>query len=196
VHTRLGSFLPPATTPSLTTHSAPSLFPPHPSIPGRNYFARPAISTAKSRHGEHKLSDDSSSLTFNLSLRKRRVTKLNFPHQPLFKTQIHEESKCCWKSLNFGHYLENSMEKNAFYKEIVRNNKLCDRKKTILSKNLININTDFLITSNMNGKQQYDLNTDIANVKEEDFLNFLQFQILTSPQVCHFRIFPRVREWR
>jgi hypothetical protein len=61
------------------------------------------------------------------------------------------------------------MEKNAFYKEIVRNNKLCDRKKTILSKNLININTDFLITSNMNGKQQYDLNTDIANVKEEDF---------------------------
>jgi hypothetical protein len=34
VHTRLGSFLPPAPTPSLTTHSAPSL-----SIPSRNYFA-------------------------------------------------------------------------------------------------------------------------------------------------------------
>jgi hypothetical protein len=29
VHTRLGSFLPPAPTPSLTTHSAPSLSPPH-----------------------------------------------------------------------------------------------------------------------------------------------------------------------
>jgi hypothetical protein len=28
VHTRLGSFLPPAPTPSLTTHSAPSLSPP------------------------------------------------------------------------------------------------------------------------------------------------------------------------
>jgi hypothetical protein len=28
VHTRLGSFLPPAPTPSLTTHSAPSLCPP------------------------------------------------------------------------------------------------------------------------------------------------------------------------
>jgi hypothetical protein len=27
VHTRLGSFLPPAPTPSLTTHSAPSLSP-------------------------------------------------------------------------------------------------------------------------------------------------------------------------
>jgi hypothetical protein len=37
VHTRLGSFLPPAPTPSLTTHSAPSLSP-H-SIPSRNYFA-------------------------------------------------------------------------------------------------------------------------------------------------------------
>jgi hypothetical protein len=36
VHTRLGSFLPPAPTPSLTTHSAPSLSPP--SIPSRNYF--------------------------------------------------------------------------------------------------------------------------------------------------------------
>jgi hypothetical protein len=29
VHTRLGSFLPPAPTPSLTTHSAPSLTPPN-----------------------------------------------------------------------------------------------------------------------------------------------------------------------
>jgi hypothetical protein len=29
VHTRLGSFLPPAPTPSLTTHSAPSLSPPN-----------------------------------------------------------------------------------------------------------------------------------------------------------------------
>jgi hypothetical protein len=28
VHTRLGSFLPPAPTPSLSTHSAPSLSPP------------------------------------------------------------------------------------------------------------------------------------------------------------------------
>jgi hypothetical protein len=37
VHTRLGSFLSPAPTPSLTTHSTPSLFPP--SIPSRNYFA-------------------------------------------------------------------------------------------------------------------------------------------------------------
>jgi hypothetical protein len=37
VHTRLGSFLPPAPTPSLTTHSTPSLSPP--SIPSRNYFA-------------------------------------------------------------------------------------------------------------------------------------------------------------
>jgi hypothetical protein len=37
VHTRLGSFLPPAPTPCLTTHSAPSLS--HPSIPSRNYFA-------------------------------------------------------------------------------------------------------------------------------------------------------------
>jgi hypothetical protein len=37
VHTRLGSFLPPAPTPSLTTHSAPSLRPPP--IPSRNYFA-------------------------------------------------------------------------------------------------------------------------------------------------------------
>jgi hypothetical protein len=37
VHTRLGSFLPPAPTPSLTTHSAPSLS--TPSIPSRNYFA-------------------------------------------------------------------------------------------------------------------------------------------------------------
>jgi hypothetical protein len=37
VHTRLGSFLPPATTPSLTTHSTPSRSPP--SIPRRNYFA-------------------------------------------------------------------------------------------------------------------------------------------------------------
>jgi hypothetical protein len=33
VHTRLGSFLPPAPTPSLTTHSAPSLFPPPPQYP-------------------------------------------------------------------------------------------------------------------------------------------------------------------
>jgi hypothetical protein len=39
MHTRLGSFLPTAPTPSLTTHSALSLFPPTPSIPGRNYFA-------------------------------------------------------------------------------------------------------------------------------------------------------------
>jgi hypothetical protein len=38
VHTRLGSFLPPASTPSLTTHSIPSLSP-NPSIPHRNYFA-------------------------------------------------------------------------------------------------------------------------------------------------------------
>jgi hypothetical protein len=30
VHTRLGSFLPPAPTPSLTTHSAPFLSPPLP----------------------------------------------------------------------------------------------------------------------------------------------------------------------
>jgi hypothetical protein len=37
VHTRLGSFLPPASTPSLTTHSAPSLSPAP--IPNRNYFA-------------------------------------------------------------------------------------------------------------------------------------------------------------
>jgi hypothetical protein len=36
---RLGSFLPPAPTPSLTTHSAPSLCPLIPSIPCRNYFA-------------------------------------------------------------------------------------------------------------------------------------------------------------
>jgi hypothetical protein len=35
----LGSFLPPASTPSLTTHSAPSLSPPTPSLPSRNYFA-------------------------------------------------------------------------------------------------------------------------------------------------------------
>jgi hypothetical protein len=39
VHTRLGSFLPPAPTLSLTTHSTPSLSPPTPSIPSRNYFA-------------------------------------------------------------------------------------------------------------------------------------------------------------
>jgi hypothetical protein len=39
VHTMLGSFLPPAPTPSLTTHSAPSLSSPTPSIPDRNYFA-------------------------------------------------------------------------------------------------------------------------------------------------------------
>jgi hypothetical protein len=39
VHTRLGSFLPPAHTPSLTTHSAPSPSTPTPSIPSRNYFA-------------------------------------------------------------------------------------------------------------------------------------------------------------
>jgi hypothetical protein len=39
VHTRLGSFLPPAPTHSLTTHSTPSLFPLTPSIPSRNYFA-------------------------------------------------------------------------------------------------------------------------------------------------------------
>jgi hypothetical protein len=37
VHTRLGSFLPPAPTPSLTTHSTPLPLPP--SIPSRNYFA-------------------------------------------------------------------------------------------------------------------------------------------------------------
>jgi hypothetical protein len=37
VHTTLGSFLPPALTPSLATHSVPSLSPP--SIPSRNYFA-------------------------------------------------------------------------------------------------------------------------------------------------------------
>jgi hypothetical protein len=37
VHTRLGSFLAPAPTPSLTTHSALSLS--SPSIPSRNYFA-------------------------------------------------------------------------------------------------------------------------------------------------------------
>jgi hypothetical protein len=37
VHTRLGSFLPPAPTPSLTTHSTPSLCAPPP-IPSRNYF--------------------------------------------------------------------------------------------------------------------------------------------------------------
>jgi hypothetical protein len=37
VHTRIGSFLPTAPTPSLTTHSAPSLS--LPSIPSRNYFA-------------------------------------------------------------------------------------------------------------------------------------------------------------
>jgi hypothetical protein len=39
VHTMLGLFLPTAPTPSLTTHSAPSLSPPTPLIPGRNYFA-------------------------------------------------------------------------------------------------------------------------------------------------------------
>jgi hypothetical protein len=39
VHTRLGSFLPPAPTPSLTTHSVPSLSPHTPSISSRNYFA-------------------------------------------------------------------------------------------------------------------------------------------------------------
>jgi hypothetical protein len=39
VHTTLGSFLHPAPTPSLTTHSVPSLSPPTPSIPDRNYFA-------------------------------------------------------------------------------------------------------------------------------------------------------------
>jgi hypothetical protein len=33
VHTRLGSFLPPAPTPSLTTHRAPSLSPPPPQYP-------------------------------------------------------------------------------------------------------------------------------------------------------------------
>jgi hypothetical protein len=38
VHTRLGSFLLPAHTPSLTTHSAPPS-PPTPSIPSRKYFA-------------------------------------------------------------------------------------------------------------------------------------------------------------
>jgi hypothetical protein len=38
VHTVLESFLPPAPTPSLTTHPIPSL-PPTPSIPSRNYFA-------------------------------------------------------------------------------------------------------------------------------------------------------------
>jgi hypothetical protein len=37
VHTRLGSFLRPVPTPSLTPYSAPSLSPP--SIPSRNYFA-------------------------------------------------------------------------------------------------------------------------------------------------------------
>jgi hypothetical protein len=39
VHTTLGSFLPPAPTPSLTSHSTPSLSPLTPSISGRNYFA-------------------------------------------------------------------------------------------------------------------------------------------------------------
>jgi hypothetical protein len=36
VHTRLGSFLPPVPTPSLTTHSAPSLSPPPPQYPALN----------------------------------------------------------------------------------------------------------------------------------------------------------------
>jgi hypothetical protein len=39
VHTKLGSFLLPAPTPSLTTPSTSSLSPPTPSIPSRNYFA-------------------------------------------------------------------------------------------------------------------------------------------------------------
>jgi hypothetical protein len=39
VHTRLGSFLPPAPTPSLTTHSAPSLSPP-PQYPAETIFNR------------------------------------------------------------------------------------------------------------------------------------------------------------
>jgi hypothetical protein len=38
VHTMLGSFLPLAATPSLTTYTDPSL-PPTPSMPSRNYFA-------------------------------------------------------------------------------------------------------------------------------------------------------------
>jgi hypothetical protein len=38
VHTRLGSFLPPAPTPSLTNHSAPSL-PPHPLDTQQKLFA-------------------------------------------------------------------------------------------------------------------------------------------------------------
>jgi hypothetical protein len=40
VHTMLGSFLPPAPTPTHKTHTAPSLTTdPTTSIPGRNYFA-------------------------------------------------------------------------------------------------------------------------------------------------------------
>jgi hypothetical protein len=39
VHTILGSFLPPAPIPSLTTHHTSSLSPLTPSIPGTNYFA-------------------------------------------------------------------------------------------------------------------------------------------------------------
>jgi hypothetical protein len=38
VHTMIGSFLPPAPTPSLRTRPTPSLSPPTPSLPGRNYF--------------------------------------------------------------------------------------------------------------------------------------------------------------
>jgi hypothetical protein len=36
VHTRLGSFLPPAPTPSLTTHSTPSLSLPPPQYPAES----------------------------------------------------------------------------------------------------------------------------------------------------------------
>jgi hypothetical protein len=73
------------------------------------------------------------------------------------------------KRVNVGHYLGNSMGKNAFYKEIVRNNKLCNRKKTILSKNLINVNTDFFNYQQCEFIAAYDLKTDIANVEEEAF---------------------------
>jgi hypothetical protein len=38
--------------------------------------------------GVNKLSDDSSSLTFELSQMKRRVTRISFPHQPLLKTRF------------------------------------------------------------------------------------------------------------
>jgi hypothetical protein len=39
VHTMLGSFLPPAPTPSLTTHSAPSLSPPPPQYPAETILS-------------------------------------------------------------------------------------------------------------------------------------------------------------